>query len=75
LGAGGCGSKRGQEEMTNTICDGCRWYEEEPDTNSGWCKRPGDEYPDFPRIMYHCKYYYSKEDAKNDAKYGDRDRY
>jgi len=23
--------------MSNRICDGCAYYKEEPDTNSGWC--------------------------------------
>ena len=52
-------------------CSGCVYDYYEPDTNWGECKHPdyNEELPD------KCPGYYSKEDAKADAKYKDRDKY
>jgi len=52
-------------------CRGCVWYYYEPDTNWKECRHEDYdiENPD------HCPGEYSIEDAKADAKYGNRDKY
>ncbi len=54
-------------------CNGCVFYRYESDTNYQYCiKTPFD---DERMELVDCPDYYNQEDAKNDAKYGDKDKY
>jgi hypothetical protein len=53
-------------------CENCRWGIIEKDTNSGECTCPENE---LEGLVCDCPYFYSNQDAKDDAKYGGRDRY
>jgi len=55
----------------NKCAGDCVYDYYEYDTNYGECR-----HPDFdPEKPDHCPGYVSKEDAKSDAKYKDRDKY
>jgi len=56
----------------------CVWYYEERDVNWRECKCPDleDEWAEGTRQdCEECKHYYTKDDAKADAKYRDEERY
>jgi len=48
-------------------CSECTYWVYEKDTGLGYCKIDNDP--------QNCDRFYSKTDAKNDAKYGNKDRY
>jgi len=54
-------------------CSGCVHYVYESDTNFSYCTHR--EHPSGSVLPEECEDYYSIEDAKADAKYGDKEKY